>query len=258
MRPESPRQAVSYAKRFRAPYMAGGTWLQPVWERDRCWPGRLVMLNPGWPGFRGVDENSEGLTVGALTTLDELARHPLTDQYLPSLKGLMNHVAGPGVRHLGTVGGNLLAGGDLLATALALDATVDLVGGKGVNSESLAEWIREPSAGDLLRSVTVPDCRDWPFAVEKLGHRERFSPTRATVACGHDGRQVRLAVCGEGGAGRLVVTEAMLRDQGVPGLKDLATVADSELQALGWRDARLRLAVRRILSFLLEEVNRGV
>lgn len=258
MRPESPRQAVSFAKRFSAPYIAGGTWLQPVYERDRRWPGQLVALNPGWPGFHGiVEESDHGVTIGALTTLDELARHSLTGQYMPALGGLMNHIAGPGVRHLGTVGGNLVAGGDLSALALALGVTVDIVEGTDVSSESLAQWIRKPAPGDLLRSVTVPDCRRWRVAVEKLGHRERFSPARATVCCVHDGQQTRLAVCGEGGPGRLIVTEAMLRDRSVPGLRDLATVVDTELQALGWENVRLRLAVRRILAFLLEGVSRG-
>lgn len=256
MCPESPRQAVSVAKRFRAPYIAGGTWLQPAWERNQRWPGRLVALNPDWPGFRGIDEDGDGLTIGALTTLDELARNPLVGRYIPPLQGLLNHVAGPGVRHLGTVGGNLATGGDLSALALALDVTVDIVGGKCANGESITRWLPEPAPGDLVRSVTVPDCRRWRIAVEKLGHRERFSPTRVTVACAHDGRQFRLAVCGEGAPGRLVMTEATLQDL-TTGLRILPIVVDSDLETLGWHDTRLRLAVRRILAFLVEEVSRG-
>jgi len=257
MRPESPCHAVSIAKRFGAPYMAGGTWLQPAWERDRRWPGHLVALNPDWQGFRGIGDSDEGLTIGALTTLDELARHPQTAQYLPALRDLMSRVASPGVRHLGTVGGNLVAGGDLSALALALDVMVDVVGGKGSNRELLARWLPERAAGDLLRSVTVPDCRRWRIAVEKLGYRERFSPTRATVACVHDGLQIRMAVYGEGGSGRLVVTEALLRDHGESERQDLVTVLDSELETLGWHDKQLRLAVRRMLEFGLAEVNYG-
>tara|TARA_R110000822_G_scaffold26487_2_gene79726 strand:- start:1912 stop:2736 length:825 start_codon:yes stop_codon:yes gene_type:complete len=257
MRPESPRQAVSFAKRFRAPYIAGGTWLQPSCERDRQWPAQLVVLNPDWPAFRGIRETDGGLSIGALTTLDELAHHPLTALYLPPLNGLIKRVAGPGVRHLGTVGGNLLAGGDLSALALALDTEVDVVGGKGSNRRPLARWFQDRPAGDLLRSVIVPDCRGWGVSVEKLGYRERFSPTRATVACVHDGQQVQLAVCGEGGPGRLMVTEAMLRDEGIRELTDLAIVVDSELETLGWHDTRLRLAVRRMLESGLMEVTRG-
>jgi len=254
LRPESPRQAVSFAKRFRAPYIAGGTWLQPACERDRQWPVQLVVLNSDWPGFCGIQEAEDGLSIGALTTLDELARHPLTALYLPPLSGLINRVAGPGVRNLGTVGGNLLAGGDLSALALALDIKVDVVGGKGSERLPFVRWLKDRSAGDLLQSVIVPDSRGWRVFVEKLGYRERFSPTRATVACVHDGRQMLLAVCGEGGAGRLTVTEAMLRDEGSRELTDLAIVVDTELETLGWNDTRLRLAVRRMLESGLMEV----
>ncbi|PCM44656.1 hypothetical protein CPA50_00985 [Marinobacter sp. ANT_B65] len=256
MRPESPRQAVSFAKRFQAPYIAGGTWLQPSCERSRQWPAQLVALNPDWPEFRGIQETEAGLSIGALTTLDELAGHPLTALYLPPLSGLLNRVAGPGVRHLGTVGGNLLAGGDLSALAFALDADVTVVGGKGSNRQPLVRWLQDRPAGDLLRSVTVPDCRGWRVSLEKLGYRERFSPTRATVVCVHDGYQVQLAVCGEGGPGRLMVTEAMLRDEGIRELTDLEIVVDSELETLGWYDPRLRLAVRRMLESGLMEVTR--
>ncbi|RBW48817.1 FAD binding domain-containing protein [Marinobacter sp. F3R11] len=258
MHPESPRQAVSFAKRFRSPYIAGGTWLQPSCERDRQWPVQLVALNPDWPEFRGIRETEEGLSIGALTTLDELARHPLMALYLPQLNGLIKRVAGPGVRHLGTVGGNLFAGGDLSALALALDTEVDLVGSKGSNRRPLTRWLPDRQGGDLLRSVSLPDSRGWRVSLEKLGYRERFSPTRATVACVHDGEKVQLAVCGEGGPGRLTVTEAMLRDEGIRELTDLAIVVDSELETLGWHDTRLRLAVRRMLESGLMELTRDV
>jgi len=257
LRPDSPRQAVSFALRLGAPYVAGGTWLQPVFERDQCWPGSLVTLDPGWPGFRGIALGADGLSIGALTTLDELARHPLVAHYLPPLAEMMNQVAGPGVRHLGTVGGNLAMGGDLSALALALDVTVAVVGVEGVHHESLAGWLREHKMGDIISSIMVPDTRSWSVAAEKLGHRERFSPTRATVACIHDGQQWRLAVCGEGGPSRLTLTEAML--QGVGGLSpgDLAAVVESELATLGWQDTALRLAIRRMLDFLRAEVGYG-
>jgi len=111
--------------------------------------------------------------------------------------------------------------------------------------------------GDIISSIIVPDARSWSVAAEKLGHRERFSPTRATVACVHDGQQWRLAVCGEGGPGRLTLTEAMLRGAGGPPPGDLAAVVESELASLGWQDAALRLAIRRMLDFLRAEVGDG-
>lgn len=241
LRPATPREAVALAKTTGAPYIAGGSGLQPVWERNGSWPRQLVALNPCWPGFRGIEETGQGLRVGALTTLGELARHPLIHRYLPCLPEFMDQVAGPGVRHLGTVGGNLCAGGDLSALFLALDAQVHRLSDD--DPQEQCEPLEDYSAGDgtLMTALSLPDSRQWRIGLEKLGYRERFSPPRATVACVHDGQTLRRAVCGEGGPTRLRGGE---KDQ------------DTELTAGGWQDPALRLAIQRMLAFLQEDIAR--
>jgi carbon-monoxide dehydrogenase medium subunit len=204
----------------------------------------MVALNPGWPGFQGLHEGSGGLTIGALTTLAAIAHDPLTVSYLPCLtgrNGLMNQVAGPGVRRL----------------ALALDARIQLLCQQGTRELNMADCYPVLASTDLIKSVTFPDCRGWRIAVEKLGHRERFSPTRATVACVCDGTQVRMAVCGEGGPARLTLSEAVLRDTSCDSPTALAKTLDDELERLGWQDPGLRLAIRRMLGYLREEVVSG-
>lgn len=258
LRPESPREAVTMARRFGGTYIAGASWLQPVWERRQSWPSCLVALDPGWPGFRGIDQDEGGLTIGALTTLDELASHPLVHDHLPGLGTLLDQVAGPGVRRLGTVGGNLCAGGDLSALFLALDARLHLVGHHDPKGESLVVWDSADPGVDLIQSVTLPDARPWRIAVDKLGHRERFSPTRATVACVHDGERVRLAVCGEGGPGRLSISEAALNDGHSLSGADRIQILDTELEFRGWQDPTLRLATQRMVDYMLAEVGHGV
>lgn len=257
LRPDSPSEAVSLARRFKVPYMAGGTWLQPTHERDQCWPEKLVALNAAWPAFRGLEDDSRGLTVGALTSLSEMARHPLVREYLPPLALFLNRVAGPGVRALGTVGGNLAVGGDLSALAMALDVRVDVLNRTGERTLPLSRWLRERASDDLLRGFTIPDCRGWRISLEKLGYRERFSPTRATLVCVHDGDRVRLAVCGEGGLLRLVAPETFVNDRADLASGDVGAVIDRELAAHGWQDAHLRMALRRMTTGLLSEVALG-
>lgn len=260
LHPGTAAEAVSLAGEHGGTYIAGATWLQPSCERSQTWPSRMVALNPGWPGFQGLHESSDGLTIGALTTLAAFARDPLTASYLPCLtgrNGLMNQVAGPGVRRLGTVGGNLIAGGDLSALALALDARIQLLCQQGTRELNMADFYPVLASTDLIKSVTFPDCRGWRIAVEKLGHRERFSPTRATVACVCDGTQVRMAVCGEGGPARLTLSEAVLRDTSCKSPTALAQTLDDELERLGWLDSGLRLAIRRMLGYLRQEVVSG-
>lgn len=254
LRPGSPREAVTMARRFEGAYVAGASWLQPVWERDQLWPRCLVTLDSGWPGFRGIERVEDGLVIGALTTLDELANDPLIRGYLPCLPALLNQMASPGVRRLGTVGGNLSAGGDLSALFLTLDVRLHFVGHEHAAGESLLVREQDSTGNDLIQCVTVPDTRSWRIAVDKLGHRERFSPTRATVASVHDGERVRLAVCGEGGPGRLSISEAALNDGRSLSAEDRAQILDTELEFRGWEDPALRLAIRRMVNYLLKEV----
>ncbi|AHI33183.1 hypothetical protein AU15_11325 [Marinobacter salarius] len=50
LRPEFPREAVAMARRFGGTYIAGASWLQPVWERRQSWPSYLVALDPAGRG----------------------------------------------------------------------------------------------------------------------------------------------------------------------------------------------------------------
>lgn len=254
LRPDSPGEAVALARRHGGCYVAGATWLQPVWERNQRWPGRLVVLDAKWPGFRGIAQGPDGLTIGALTSLDEMSRHPLMLDGLPCLPPLLDQVAGPGVRRLGTVGGNLMAGGDLSALFLALDARLALVNRHDPRAEHLMTRDFTNTGFDLVQAVTIPDASSWRVAVDKLGHRERFSPTRVTVACVHDTERVRLAVCGEGGPGRLSISEAALNEGAALSAADRRQILDTELEFRGWQDPSLRLAIRRMVDYLLAEV----
>jgi NADPH-dependent glutamate synthase beta subunit-like oxidoreductase len=58
-------------------------------------------------GLRHVTEDQRGLRIGALTTLHELASHPVVRQKYRMLADAARSVASPQVRHMGTVGGNL-------------------------------------------------------------------------------------------------------------------------------------------------------
>ena len=245
---DTPEQALQLSA--SATLVAGATWLQPVWERQGRWPARVLPIPPHWQGFSGVTLAGDRLQVGALTTLDEFARNPLVVQRLPGLAAFMDRIAGPGVRHLGTVGGNLLAGGDLSALALVLDTRLQLLGDAGWYQMPLADWYRHSGAG-LVRSITLNSPPGIRLCLEKLGHREAFSPTRITLACARVAGYRRVAVCGEGGPVRLQEFEASLAaGQTLPG-QDLCTRA---LTAMGWGDEGLRYAGGGLMAGLLEEL----
>jgi len=95
--------------------------------------GRLAELRAVEPTAHG------GVSIGAATTLGELARSTLARERVPLLAAASEAAANPGIRTTGTLGGNLLdrpGASDLAAASLAL-------GGQAV-------WAR--TSGQLVRT----------------------------------------------------------------------------------------------------------
>ena len=86
--------------------IAGGTDLLVNMKHEITTPGVLVGL---WRlhGLRGVREVGGELRIGALTTLDALAHDPVARRAIPSLTDAVGQVAGPQLRRMGTIGGNV-------------------------------------------------------------------------------------------------------------------------------------------------------
>jgi carbon-monoxide dehydrogenase medium subunit len=147
----------------RARVLAGGTDLLPNLERQRTAAEALVAL-PALGATREASTGREGLRLGALVTLDELAHTFLIRDACPLLAEVAAQMATPLVRQLATLGGNLCAGlpaADLAVALLALDAEVEVQGLDGVYCRPLDAWLApwggprlEP--GELLLAVRVP------------------------------------------------------------------------------------------------------
>ena len=88
--------------------VAGGTDLYPNMKRRQFEPQVLVGLR-GLRELDGIRGNErDGLTIGAATVLDRLAAHPLAATWYPVLGRAAGLISNPQIRHMGTVGGNLL------------------------------------------------------------------------------------------------------------------------------------------------------
>ena len=89
-----------------ARWFAGGTDLIPEIKLGLKMPARLVNLKH-IADLRGIQHNADGVRIGALTTLSEIAAHPLLREKYRALAQACDVSASPQIRNVGTLGGNL-------------------------------------------------------------------------------------------------------------------------------------------------------
>ncbi|MDA8124937.1 MAG: FAD binding domain-containing protein [Deltaproteobacteria bacterium] len=100
--------AVATLKKGKAAILAGGTDLLNVLKQGALAEPPETLVNiKRLPGLRAIAYDRQGLAIGALTTLTELAESPLVKEKYPALAQAASLVAGPTLRNMGTVGGNL-------------------------------------------------------------------------------------------------------------------------------------------------------
>jgi xanthine dehydrogenase YagS FAD-binding subunit len=86
--------------------IAGGTDLLALMKDDVVSPRRLINLKDV-KELRGVYASAQGMRIGALTTLDELANDAALTKNYPAFAEALMEVASPQIRNQATLGGNL-------------------------------------------------------------------------------------------------------------------------------------------------------
>jgi xanthine dehydrogenase YagS FAD-binding subunit len=77
------------------------------WLKDRIRKPKAVVDLAGIDELRGIRETSDGVHIGAMTTLAEVAQNPVIRQKYGVLAQASEVVASPQIRNQGTVGGNV-------------------------------------------------------------------------------------------------------------------------------------------------------
>jgi xanthine dehydrogenase YagS FAD-binding subunit len=77
------------------------------WLKDRIKKPKAVIDLSGVEELKGVRVNADGLEIGAMTTLAEVAQHPVIQQKYSLLSQSAELVASPQIRNQGTIGGNV-------------------------------------------------------------------------------------------------------------------------------------------------------
>lgn len=153
---------------------AGSTYIMLMASHGEVQPAHLVSLHR----IPALDELAPG-RIGALVSLRQLERWQRTGPERALTMGAAV-TAGPLVRTLGTIGGNVgFSDGDLVAPLMALDAQVDL---HGDTTLSVADYVHERPAGILTGFRYAASAADgWTAATVKLARRGMDWPV-VTVA----------------------------------------------------------------------------
>jgi xanthine dehydrogenase YagS FAD-binding subunit len=77
------------------------------WLKDRIKRPKTVVDLSGVEELRGIRTTSDGIEIGAMTTLTEVAEHPVIREKYSILAQAAELVASPQIRNQGTIGGNV-------------------------------------------------------------------------------------------------------------------------------------------------------
>jgi 4-hydroxybenzoyl-CoA reductase subunit beta len=107
-RPANVEEAVALLGEHAGDVMpvAGGTDLVPNMKHRLFEPGHLVALK-GLAELKGIREDDGWLRIGAAETLTAVASDPTVRRLFHALAEAAGNVAGPQLRNMGTLGGNL-------------------------------------------------------------------------------------------------------------------------------------------------------
>lgn len=163
--------------------LAGGQSLLPGLRSGED-TARLLVDVRHLEELRGIERTDDGIRIGALNTLAEVAAHPVVLAEAPEVAAAARANGDPQVRNLGTAGGNLAAAGratDMPVAAIAADARVELAGPGGrwtVPAEEFAD--SGVPAGAVVTALLVPAAGQ-AAAFEKTADRATRYPVCATA-----------------------------------------------------------------------------
>ncbi|MFM7552147.1 MAG: FAD binding domain-containing protein [Actinomycetota bacterium] len=248
--PTSPAEAVEmFGDGDGTLVVGGGTIVVPSIRLGYERPATALMLHRA--GLGGVSRDGGRVTIGAGTTLAELAGLP------DPIASCVAHIADGEGRGQATVGGNLCAAnfeaprGDLQGVLIALGAHVRSAGKGGERTEPVEDLLAS-RAGRLVLDVAYDEAPGVYVHLDRQ-HTHEYTALAVTAVRGADG--VRLAATGAGPHGlRLPSAEAHADDPAAAGQAALADVqlADDAVASAWYREQTLPILVRRALERLKE------
>ncbi len=162
--PESVKAAIKLlVENEDAKLIAGGHSLLPMMKFRFAEPPHLIDMK-NIDELKGIELNGSTLSIGSMTTENELIDSSIIQQHCPLLAYAATLIADPQVRNKGTLGGDIAhgdPGNDHPALMMALDAVFVIEGPEGEREEPangfyLGTYWTQLEEQDILKRVLIP------------------------------------------------------------------------------------------------------
>ncbi len=107
---EAARFAASIrtADKAKVAYLAGGTTLIDLMKLDVMRPDVIVDINPLQRAYGGIEADQDGLRLGAMVRMADVAEHPQIKTQYPVIAQSLQLAASQQLRNMASLGGNVL------------------------------------------------------------------------------------------------------------------------------------------------------
>ena len=197
-RPSSLAEAAKLAGGAEAKIVAGGMTLVPTMKQRLAQPSDLVDL-AGIAELKGIKVDASTVTIGAMTTHNDVAHSAEVKKMIPALAALAEGIGDPQVRNRGTIGGSISnndPAADYPAALVGLDATV-VTNKRKIKADDFFKGMFETAlgTGEIVTAVSFPK-------PEKAGYAKFPNPASRYAMVGVMAAKtaggVRVAVTGAG------------------------------------------------------------
>jgi xanthine dehydrogenase FAD-binding subunit len=169
---------------------AGGTDLLVHMRSGKVNPSSLICLER-IPELQGIRDHGSRIFIAAATTHATILDNPYIKTHFPVLNKAIAVLASPPIRHMGTIGGNIVTAspaGDTLPALYALSAEVEIRTCTASRRIALSDFILGPgkvalSRGEIVSGIWLQKDSDWTVRhYEKIGKRQGQACSVASLA----------------------------------------------------------------------------
>lgn len=195
--------------------------------------------------LQGVTDEGDTVEIGSATTYAEIGKDPTIQESFPILADAITEIAGPQVRHNGTIGGGICYGDPALDTPpvlLALDAHIVLEGPDGTRQLPVSDFFvgyyeTDLQPEEILTRVEIPKLPD-----HSAGCYRTMTPRQGDYASA--GVATRLTFDGD------TCEEARISLTNAGDTPMRATEAETSLEGTGVSDEKVEEAANEVVETL--------